>query len=125
MHDYKKEMATGVVREILAAGFRPFVAERGSHGFYTDAEGSRVVSFQCDLGMMKYSGNYVTSAPKQCGTGWQLETASYASMFSQVPFPGCVRQGVTWRYKTLKEYQADYQSSSRFAEVFAPASVEG
>jgi len=42
---------------IQSDGFRVFIAERGDYGFYTDAEGTRVVSFGPDFGGFKFSGN--------------------------------------------------------------------
>lgn len=117
---YEKEAVAALVPEIRAAGYRPFVAKNGKYGFYTDAAGTRVVSFQIDFGTPKFSGNHVTDAPRNCGTGWQLEPGAFADMFQQSA-PSWARQHANgWRFMTLAEYLAMYQRSSQFQEVTGP-----
>lgn len=70
--DYKTEAIKQLAAEIKRAGFRVFIAERGTYGFYTDTDGTRVVSFQYDLCGMTFSGNYKTSNPRGTGSGWGL-----------------------------------------------------
>ena len=43
MSIYEKEAAQAVVQAIKAAGFRAFLAESGTYGFYTDADGSKII----------------------------------------------------------------------------------
>lgn len=115
-NDYKKEAIEALAVEIMSAGFRVFIAERGHYGFYTDEAGSRVVSFQYDLGGVSFSGNYKTSAPKSCGTGWGLESGTFAEMFNQSAPRWAVRDAI-WSYTTLAQHLATYQASSRYTEL--------
>lgn len=114
--EYEKEIINSVIAGIKAAGFRVFIAERGSYGFYTDAAGSRVVCFGIDLCNVRYSGNYKTSAPKQTGTGWQLQTSGYDDMFNQFP-PRWAVGDATWKHTTLEQHLKTYQASSKYTEA--------
>lgn len=117
MSSYDKEAIKKIAQNIKAAGFRVFIAKSGTYGFYTDDAGSRVVSFGVDLGTVKLSGNYKTSAPKQCGTGWGLKpTDNYNAAFNEIAPSFAVPNGVSWRYTTLAEYLKNYQESSKFVE---------
>lgn len=113
--DYKKEAVKALGADILRAGFRVFIAASGTHGFYTNADGSRVVSFQWDLGGVLFSGNYKTSQPRSTGTGWRLEPDTFAGMFNQWA-PDWALSGATWSYTTLAQHLATYQQSSKFTE---------
>lgn len=113
---YKKEAIKTLADKIMGAGFRVFIAERGNYGFYTDAAGSRVVSFQYDLGGVTFSGNYKTSAPKTTGTGWGLEPGTFAEMFNQAA-PNWATRGDDWAYTTLAQHLVTYQPSSRYTEL--------
>jgi hypothetical protein len=113
--DYKKEAVKQLAVKIMAAGFRVFIAARGTHGFYTDNAGSRVVSFQYDLGGIKFTGNYKTNQPRSTGTGWGLEHDNFLEMFNQAA-PNWALRGATWTYTTLAQHLAAYQSSSLYVE---------
>lgn len=116
MGDYKTKAVAELAIEIKRAGFRVFVAESGTYGFFTDIEGSRVVSFQFDFGGFTFSGNYKTSSPRQTGTGWRLENDSFAGMFNQRA-PSWATGANSWKYTTLAQHLADYQQSSRYVEL--------
>jgi hypothetical protein len=114
---YKIEATVELAQRIKAAGFRVFLAKRATYGFYTDAEGSRVVGFQYDLGGFSFTGNYQTSQPRSTGTGWQLTASSdFSAMFKQFA-PQWALRGASWRFTTLAEHLAMYQASSQFVEV--------
>lgn len=116
---FNQMVANEVVQQIKAAGFRPFLAASGTYGFYTDAEGSRVVSFQVDLGMVKVSGNYKTSWPSRTGTGWGLggfNQTKIAEYFNSYP-PRWAVGDATWKLTTLEEHLKTYQSSSKYVEI--------
>jgi len=119
MGDYQKQMIRKLAEKIKAEGFRVFIAERGTYGFFTDAGGTRVVSFGMDLTEIAFSGNYVTSAPKNTGTGWRIAenvTSNFANLFNAYA-PQWAVGSATWKYKTLEKYLAEYQQSSKFLEV--------
>ena len=115
-NDYKKEAIEALAVEIMAAGFRVFIAERGHYGFYTDEAGSCVVSFQYDLGGVSFSGNYRTESPRTTGTGWGLESGTFANRFNQSA-PRWATNGFSWKYTTLAQHLALYQASSRYTEL--------
>lgn len=106
------------------AGFRPFLAEKGNYGFYTDADGTRVVCFQVN-GYLEtgVSGNYVTSDPRKTGTGWCIADSFNADMirdyFDARPPGWAVSTGITWRYATLDDHLNRYGASSKYIELTA------
>lgn len=119
---YKVEAVAQLAQEIKAAGFRVFIAKSGTYGFYTDEAGSRVVSFQFDLGGFKFSGNYKTDQPRQTGTGWgmgesvNVSAEGFRNMFESNPPQWAVR-GANWELTTLDQHLATYQRSSLYTEV--------
>lgn len=121
LNSYKVEAIKELSAAILAAGFRVFVAESGTHGYFTDAEGSRVVSFQYDLGGFKFSGNYKS---KKCGTGWIMgdltgwTKADFEQVFMNAARPPrWATGGEPVEITTLVQKLRTYQASSRFVEV--------
>lgn len=121
MTDYKTEAVQQLAAEIKNAGFRVFIAKRGTHGFFTDTNGSRVVSFQYEPSGFKFSGNYKSDQPRSTGTGWDMGkaiSANYNELFNS----GAPRWAVgsaEWKFTTLAQYLATYQSSSVFTEFHA------
>lgn len=116
--EYERATIAALAQEIKAAGFRAFIAKDGTYGFYTNEDGSRVVSFGLDFGCPKFSGNHVSDNPKSCGTGWRMESqGTFADMLAATTPHWALPHGATCRPKTLAEYQRDYQSSSQFVEV--------
>lgn len=113
---YKVEAVKQLAQEIKATGFRVFLAQSGTYGFYTNAEGSKVVCFQFDLGGFKYSGKYKTEKPSQTGAGWGLAENSFENMFKQMP-PQWATSGFGYKFTTLDQHLATYQASSKYTEV--------
>lgn len=116
--DWKIEATKELAENIKASGFRVFLAERGTYGFYTNAEGSKIVSFQLDLGGFNFTGNYKTDNPRSTGTGWQLNQTTgrtYQDMFNECP--SWSLRGASWSYTTLEQHLATYDRSSKYTEV--------
>lgn len=113
-----QDQITDLAKRITAEGFRVFIAKRGTYGFYMDKDGAHVVTFAHDLGSLKFAGTYVSDNPQRTGTGWGLDTDTFAKML-QAPAPSWAHQGAKWRPQTLKEYLAVYGSSSQYVEVNA------
>lgn len=119
--DYKIEAVKQLAADIKKAGFRVFIAKSGTYGFFTDADGARVVSFQYDLAGFKFSGNYKSAQPKQCGTGWamgdygSLSAEQFSNMFNSSP-PQWATGGHEYRLTTLAQHLATYQASSGYVE---------
>ena len=120
--NYKTEAVKVLAEEIKEAGFRVFIAKSGTYGFYTDEAGTRVISFQFDLGGFKFSGNYKSDQPRQTGTGWgmgesvNVSASGLRSMFESYPPEWAVR-GANYRLTTLEQHLATYQASSQYVEV--------
>jgi len=119
---YKTEAVAELAQTIKAAGFRVFIAKSGTYGFYTDEAGSRVVSFQFDLGGFKFSGNYKSDQPRQTGTGWgmgesvDVSASGLKSMFESNP-PQWATRGAVCKLTTLAQHLATYQKSSVYTEI--------
>jgi len=125
----ERERIAELAESIRGAGFRVFLADSGTYGFYTNAEGSRVVSFsvlktwsagQSDLGGATFGGNYKTSEPRRTGNGWKFDEGrhDYAAMIEEGA-PQWATKGATWRHTTMAEHLATYGKSSKYAEVTA------
>jgi hypothetical protein len=125
------ETAREFAQFIKGLGFRVFVAKndgRRGHGFITDAEGSRVLSFGMEGGL---SGNYGPPS-RASGTGWQIEGANIwtlktaedvkRALYAIAPnFCQRYRKGVPdsgfEHYTTLAEHLGLYGSSSGYQEI--------
>lgn len=116
---------------IKGLGFRAFVAANDGvrgHGFITNAEGSRVVSFQMDDGSL--GGNYGPPS-RTCGTGWRMNETVWSlktpgdvqRVLDASPPDWCRRarageRDSGWQYlETLEQHLGMYGSSSKFQEV--------
>lgn len=120
--DRIKAAALELAATIKAAGFRAFIAEKGTYGFYTDAEGARVVSFEFCFGAPKFSGNYRTSQPKSTGTGWVMGevwpvTPEALKRMYGADAPRWAVGSAQWQPTTLAQHLATYGKSSRYTEV--------
>lgn len=121
-HSYRVEETKELADFIKQAGYRVFLASRGTHGFYTDQEGTRVVSFQRGLGGFDFSGNYVTDQPLSTGSGWGMgslaaPTKEGLGRILESNPPQWAVKNSTWSCTTLAQYLAKYQASSKFEEV--------
>jgi hypothetical protein len=128
--DWKKETVTTLATNLIAAGYRVFIAKSGHYGFYTDKEGTKIISFQMDLSGVSVTGNYKTSNPRQTGTGWRI-TDSF-NCFNKYPgvnkveadrvfnaFPPSWALGsATFKHTTLEQHLKTYGQSSGYIEFF-------
>jgi len=111
--DYEIEILAPVIAGIREAGFRVFIAEKGNYGFYTDKEGSKVISFQSDLGGVSFSGNYKS---KYDGTGWRIgENFTEFKNIFKAPVPYWASRN--YKITTLEQHLDQYQSSSKYIEL--------
>lgn len=121
----RQKEALEFVELVLDSGYRAFLAERGTYGFYTDAEGSRVVSFQIDC-PNSVSGNYrpvnVAEHGRQLGTGWRImgrlpESKKELQACFDASAPLWATQGLPVTLVTLEQHLKTYQQSSRYTEI--------
>lgn len=108
--NYKQKMVSKLVAMIQKENLRVFVAERGDYGFYTDAKGKRVVSFQLDP-CLNFSGKYKSL---HNGTSWRI-IEGLPDDFTNLLKTNSPFEFI--RYATLDEYLNMYQKSSKFKEV--------
>ena len=119
MGNYKQDMIREIAEDIKKAGFRVFLAASGTYGFFTDAEGSRVISFQTEILSLSFSGNYKTDNPKGTGSGWQILEGypkDFSEIFNSYP-PHWAVGSAKWKFTTLDQHLATYQKSSKYQEI--------
>lgn len=119
MATHKQKLVADLAKALVSYGYKVYLAKGGTHGFYTD--GKRVVSFQYDLGGLRYSGNYSTSQPSQTGTGWVLGDhmvigADTARRFIEANAPRWAVGTAEVHYSTPEVYLRTYGASSGFVE---------
>lgn len=124
MSNWKKEVTLELAQSILKAGYRVFIAESGTYGFFTDQHGDKIVSFQLGILNFSFSGNYKTSSPRTTGTGWRIDDEKslpiLKSDFDRIFNTGAPQwalRGAKWRYTTLEEHLNSYQWSSKYTEL--------
>lgn len=113
---YQKEAIRNLAEKIQAEGFRVFIAQSGTHGFFTDAAGARVVCFEWELSSIRFSGRYITNNPKSTGDGWGICDCTEEN-FRQVfdAYPPYWAVGISaWKFATLKRHIKRYQNSSLY-----------
>jgi len=128
--DYKIEAIKELAKNLITAGYRVFISKTGTYGFYTDKEGSKVISFQMDLFSVSARGNYKTSAPKQTGQGWRITDCFSCfnmdssdnkdeadKVFNAYP-PSWALGSATFKYTTLERHLKEYGQSSGYTEFF-------
>lgn len=118
---FERENISALAQDIVDAGYRVFIAQSGTYGFYATKSGHRTVSFQAEFSGVKFTGNANIDAG---GTGWGLhdehlvETGprEYAKFINELP-PRWATKGRGYTLTTLERHLAIYQSSSRFLEI--------
>jgi hypothetical protein len=115
-YDYSRQVIKELSDELIDAGFRVFIAESGTYGFYTDKSGERVVSFQVDYLSPVFSGNYKS---KHCGTGWRFERPLEYDQMLNAGAPYWATKGERIRYTSLDDHLNQYQASSKYSEVLS------
>lgn len=120
MWDYNAKIIEEVSQNLLAQGFKVYIAAKGTYGFYTDEKGSKVISFDCDLGSVSASASYKTSNPSKTGTGFRI-TENFdvkdAAQYLKASAPGWAIGNATYTFTTLEQYLKQYQDSSKFVEL--------
>ena len=126
MNSYKQEATKALAKAIIDnTNYRVYLSTRGGcdHGFFTDAEGSCVVSFQYDIfGGIRFSGNYVSAS---CGTGWVMPdvtvpdiiTQTWADSLFNAGAPQWATQGERVKRTSCAHVLKVYGASSMFEEV--------
>lgn len=121
MSCHKRQYVEEMAEALKKAGYRVFLAKRGTHGCFTNTEGSKVVSFQMEILSISFFGNYQTSGLNS-GNGWgireghpDLTKGEIDKIFNDIP-GHWAHGGSSWRYTTLKEHLKMY-SASEYKEL--------
>ena len=117
--NHKQQTIKYLVTRIKKKGFRVFISKCGTYGFYTNDEGTKIISFQTEFSHVTFSGNYKTNKPLQTGNGWRIvdnDTRDYINIFQSFPPQWAIVDSL-WKYTALKQHLDFYQESSGYVEV--------
>ena len=64
-----KERTAELINKIKSFGYPVYLSEKGNYGFFTNADGSRIVSFQIDYFFFNFSANHKSIG---LGTGYRI-----------------------------------------------------
>jgi len=112
--------------KIKSFGYPVYLSEKGNYGFFTNADGSRVVSFQIDYFFFSFSANH-----KSIGWGsgyritddercllWEIDTFCTSkfleSLINAPVYKSRRNDGRFLSWTTLKQHLDSYQSSSKY-----------
>lgn len=122
MSNYKQEATKALAKAIVDnTDYRVYLSARAgcNHGFFTDAEGSRVVSFQYDIyDGIRFSGNYVS---KSCGTGWVMPDITVPNAVTQAWVDSLFNAGIP--HWATKGEQVKRTSCAHMLEVYGASSM--
>lgn len=116
----EKDLAKEIADKALAEGLRVWLSDdgEGGHGFFSNQEGTRVVSFQNYFGMPRFTGNYGPPT-RSAGTGWCIQddigsSESLSPLLNAYPPSYCVG----WSYfTTVDQHLKVYGKCCRYKEV--------
>lgn len=121
-----KERTTELVNKIKSFGYPVYLSEKGNYGFFTNQDGSRIVSFQIDYFFFNFSANHKSIG---LGTGyritsdgkcllWEIDnfcTATFLEKLINAPIYKSRRKNERFlSWTTLEQYLKMYQDSSKF-----------
>jgi hypothetical protein len=121
-----KERTAELVKKIKSFGYPVYLSEKGNYGFFTNADGSRIVSFQIDYFFFNFSANHKSIG---LGTGyritndekcllWEIDTfctAKFLESLINAPIYRSRRKNEKFlSWTTLDQHLASYQSSSKY-----------
>lgn len=121
-----KERTAELVNKIKSFGYPVYLSEKGNYGFFTNADGSRVISFQIDYFFFNFSANHKSIG---LGTGyritndekcllWEIDTfctVNFLESLINAPIYISRRKNEKFlSWTTLDQHLATYQSSSKY-----------
>ena len=121
-----KERTAELVKKIKSFGYPLYLSEKGNYGFFTNADGSRLISFHIDYFFFSFSANhksigwgsgYQITNDEQCLL-WEIDsfcTADFLESLINAPIYKSKRNdGRFLSWTTLKQHLETYQSSSKY-----------
>ena len=121
-----KERTSELVSKIKSFGYSVYLSDKGNYGFFTNADGSRVISFQIDYFFFNFSANHKSIG---LGTGyritndekcllWEIDnfcTAKFLESLINAPVYKSRRKNERFlSWTTLNQHLAMYQDSSKY-----------
>lgn len=127
-YQYARQATQGFAERITALGFPVYVAKSGTHGFFTDPEGRRVVSFQFEFDE-SLSGNYGPPS-KYAGTGWKMATSpnslrtadDVTAALTEEPPRFCPKGENGWQWFTTRDQHLKVYGQSSGYQLFEAGS---
>jgi hypothetical protein len=115
--EQKKQVIRQFAELAKEQGFKAYLSYNDEYGYFTDAEGKKVISFQLDFGSVVCSANVKNTSGG--GTGYRIETGQKPKDFYAQGIPSWYHPYCTpkTRFATQEEYQKDFQKSSKFYEI--------
>ena len=124
--DANKERTAELVNKIKSFGYPVYLSEKGNYGFFTNQDGSRLVSFQIDHFFFSFSANhksiglgsgYRITNDEQCLL-WDIDnfcTAKFLESLINAPVYISRRKNERFLWwTTLEQHLERYQSSSKY-----------
>lgn len=112
---YQQDIIKEVANTLVGFGFTVYLSKSKTHGFYTNKQGSRVISFQTDLGVIKFSGNYKPS--RESGTGWGMEYKT-SPLTLKVATDMLAANAPSW----TRNYNPQYTTAAQHLETYGASS---
>lgn len=118
---YQLKVIEELSEKLLAFGFRVFLSESKTYGFYTNEKGCPLISFQVNYLTPVFSGNY-SPATKRHGTGWRIKTNPDTKedferlLYSFPSYPLTTDDNQVIKWTCLEEYLCTYKHS-KFTEL--------
>ena len=118
---YEKEQISRLATIMVSLGFDVWLAKKGTHGFYTDSAGTRIVDFSFSRPNMRaLFGSY--KGTREHGEGWLIIeglddlTVSKLNKYLYMPAP-------SWTgnknpiYTTKLQHLKEYGKSSKYQQI--------
>lgn len=123
-----KQRVIELCNKIKSFGYPVYIAESGTYGFFANADGSRVISFQIDYWFFNFSTNhkgiclgtgYRITNDEQCPI-WEIDnfcTPEFLDILINAPIYRSRRKNekfISWT--TLQQHLDSYQQSSKYTK---------
>lgn len=117
----KNEILRPVVTDLMSQGFRVFIAQEGPYknaaGFYTDAKGEHLVTFDAHFGQLGFRGHVIRENGDSGCMTWQIKQGKYQDMLAIKP-PKWVTGNTPCRQTRVEDMLA-LATDSHYTEITA------
>lgn len=122
-----KERTAELISKIKSFGYPVYLSKNGNYGFFTNSDGSKIVSFQIDYFFFNFSANhksiglgtgYRITNDEQCPL-WEIDnfcTAEFLEKLINAPIYKSRRKNEKFlSWTTLEQHLKSYQDSSKYS----------